>query len=260
MSLAGRLAARARRAWLQRLPPEALQRELAGRRGALFLCYHSLSPELDDYPYRTAVAAFDRHLEMLAEGFDILPAAAVVAELRAGTASGRARPLAAICFDDGYRDNWHLATPVLERYGVPATLFAARDLLRQGGASFMTEAELCALAAHPLWQVGAHGISHSVLNALHPDDRRREMAGCRDWLADLLGAPPAGFAYPLGQTSPSIVATARDLYDHAFSTDRRIGPGFDAWQILRYCPTAIQDDPNELARELLLAPFEDGRQ
>lgn len=256
MSLRTRIAGRLRRAWLARLPRARLCGMLARRRGAVFLCYHSLSPDLDAYRYRTGAAAFEAHVAALREVFDILPAAQAVAEIRAGRLRARGRPVAVLGFDDGYRDNWQLATPVLERHGVPASLYAARGLIRDGGDTFLSEAELRALAAHPLWTVGAHGLTHSVMSGLRPADQRHEMQACRDWLADLLGVAPAGFAYPLGDITPDAVAAARSIYDHAFSTDRRLGPDFDAWQIRRVCPGRDEDAPEALLRLLWQAPWE----
>ena len=122
MSITGRVAGRLRRAWLERLPVARLKGMLEKRRGAVVLCYHSLSPELGQYAYRTSAAAFDGHMALLRELFDILPVAEAVTALEAGALAGRSRPVVAVCFDDGYRDNWELATPILERHGIPATL------------------------------------------------------------------------------------------------------------------------------------------
>ena len=256
MSIVDRVAGRLRRAWHARLPQARLQDMLARRRGAVFLCYHSLSAGLDAYPYRTTVAAFDHHMALLREIFEILPAAEAVAALRGGGLRDRPRPIAVVCFDDGYRDNWELATPILERHGVSASLYVARSLIRDGGDTFLSEAELQRLAAHPLWQVGAHGLTHSVMGGLLPTDQRREMQASRDWLADLLGTAPAGFAYPMGDISPSAVDVARSVYEYALSTDRRFANTFDPFQVRRACPRQQDDGPAAFLRLLWHAPWE----
>ena len=250
MSITGRVAGRLRRAWLERLPVARLKGMLEKRRGAVVLCYHSLSPELGQYAYRTSAAAFDGHMALLRELFDILPVDEAVTALEAGALAGRSRPVAAVCFDDGYRDNWELATPILERHGIPATLYAARSLIREGGDTFLSEAELCQLAGHPLWQVGAHGLTHSVMGGLLPGCQRREMEDSRNWLADLLGTAPEGFAYPLGDITPSAVESARAIYDHALSTDRCLASGFDRFQVRRAC-LRMQDDSTDAFLQML---------
>ena len=256
--IAGRINRRARRAWLERLPLSAVARRLSARRGVAGLCYHSLSPELDDYRWRTRAEAFDGHLAFLKDIFEIVTAAEAVAALGAGDLAGRERPLAVICFDDGYRDNWTVATAILERHGVPATLFAARDLIVRPNATYMDPADLAELARHPLWQVDAHGVTHNVLPGFLPGDQLAEMRDCADWLAELTGSAPRGFAYPQGQLGPGAVAHARSLFDYAFATDVRTGPGFDPFQIRRYCPVQADDRVEVLARSLLEVPFEDG--
>jgi peptidoglycan/xylan/chitin deacetylase (PgdA/CDA1 family) len=232
---------------------EALQEKLGARRGVVILCYHALSDALDAYPYRTRATAFDAHLSFLNQVFDILPAVEAVEALKDGTAETRTRPIAVITFDDGYRDNWTDATPILEKHGTPGMLFASRDLIQRDGDTYMSEDELRQLAAHPLWQVGAHGVSHNVLPGFLPVDQEREMTDCNAWLSDLLGAPPVGFAYPQGQISETTVALARRHYDFAFSTDQRLSNGFDAYQIRRHCPVQAEDDVRVLARALVEA-------
>jgi peptidoglycan/xylan/chitin deacetylase (PgdA/CDA1 family) len=62
----------------------------------------------------------------------------------------------------------------------------------------LSEEEVVALASHPLVEIGAHTRRHPCLAALAVEDQRQEVAGSRKDLGHLLGAPPAGFAYPFG--------------------------------------------------------------
>lgn len=258
MSLAARLRARARDAWLARQDLAQLRRRLARRRGVLGLCYHAMSGELEAYPYRTSPARFEAHLRLLKELFEIVSVAEAVDILGRGDAATRDRPLATISFDDGYRCVWTEATPVLERQGVPATLFAPRDLVRQPGPTHLSEDELVALASHPLWEVGGHGLTHNVLTGFLPEDQRREVEGSALWLEALLGPGPRGFAYPQGQISRTAVESTRSHFAYGLSTDRRLSSGFDPYQVRRFCPTRDHDDLAVFARALLGAPMETG--
>lgn len=258
MTVAGRIAARLRRAWLERLSEAQLRAMLGRRRGVVVLCYHSLSPDLAGYGYRTAPGAFDGHMALLRDIFDVVPAPEAVAALREARLQARSRPMAVVTFDDGYRDNWQLGTPILERHAIPAGLYAARSLIRDGGGTFLDETGLRRLADHPLWHVGAHGLTHSVMTGLCPADQRREAQLCRDWLAELTGTTPVGFAYPLGDISAAAIEAVRPIYDHAFSTDRRLSSGFDPAQIRRVCPRRQDDAPTAFLRLLWQAPWEDG--
>jgi len=53
-------------------------------------------------------------------------------QLDRGGASGR--PLAAVRFDDGYRDVYEVGLPVLKRKGIPAAVFVVTDLVGTGQA------------------------------------------------------------------------------------------------------------------------------
>lgn len=259
MTVLDKIQRKLRAKWLDRLSIEQLSDRLASRRGVVGLCYHSLSPDLDDYNWRTMPDAFDEHLEFLKSVFDIVPSQEAVSALEANDLAGRPKPVAVLCFDDGYRDNWTVATGLLEKHGLPATLFAARDLVLQSGDTYLSEGELQALANHPLWTLGAHGLSHNILTGFKALERDAELADCAAWMSDLLGEKPKGFAYPHGDISPDVVDATRQHYEHAFSTDRRLSNQFDRYQIRRLCPTRAEDPVPALAKALMETPFEDGR-
>lgn len=252
----GKIRSKAQRTWLATRPLSDLQKRLSARRGLLGLCYHAVDAELADYPYRTTVAALKAQLSFLSDIFEIVTVETAVAMLQEGRLEDRDRPVVMLTFDDGYRCNLLQATQVLEHFGAPATLFAARDLVRQPGQTYLSEDELVQLANHDLWHVGAHGVTHNVLPGFLPPDQSYEMATSKAWLEDLLGYAPGGFAYPQGQISAGIVALARSHFKYALSTDQRIFPGTDIHQIRRFCPMQVHDDIHRFAEALVLAPFE----
>jgi peptidoglycan/xylan/chitin deacetylase (PgdA/CDA1 family) len=63
---------------------------------------------------------------------------------------------------------------------------------------FMDEAELKALASHPLVHIGAHSETHSALALLEPGAARCQIADNRRYLESLLDRPLLDFAYPYG--------------------------------------------------------------
>jgi peptidoglycan/xylan/chitin deacetylase (PgdA/CDA1 family) len=112
-----------------------------------------------------------------------------------------------ITFDDGYLDNLKLATPVLTRRAIPATVFVVTG--RVGGRNtWDTDGEL---SGRPLmsWQeiaelrraglgVGAHTRSHRALPSLDPATRRAELVGSKADLEHRLGVTVHAFAFPHG--------------------------------------------------------------
>lgn len=110
----------------------------AGRthRAPLLTCYHRVRPEAPEEWHvipsmLLSVQQFERQLDWLEEHYRI------VALDEIGAVEGRAngngsKPAAAITFDDGYRDIYEYAFPILRRRGIPAGLFLITDLVGTG--------------------------------------------------------------------------------------------------------------------------------
>lgn len=103
------------------------------RRGARRLCilnYHRIletpDPMLEEEP---ALATFRWQMQLLADGFNVLP----LREALAALASGKLPPRAVcITFDDGYRSLHDLALPVLREFKLPATVFVTTGYVGSG--------------------------------------------------------------------------------------------------------------------------------
>lgn len=62
----------------------------------------------------------------------------------------------------------------------------------------MDRQDLKRIAEHPLANIGAHTVSHSILSQLSAQALRQEIAQSKAHLTQLLGAAPSCFAYPHG--------------------------------------------------------------
>ena len=95
------------------------------------LAYHSVAPTQTNYcktDIRVDPPDFERQMAYLARHYRVLPLDEAIAKLT----SGRSLPAkaVAITFDDGYRDNYEHAFPVLRRWGLPATFFVVSAAVR----------------------------------------------------------------------------------------------------------------------------------
>jgi len=95
--------------------------------GARFiLMYHRVLPRDARLPYPiqpgmfVARDTFERHLRCWRRWCDLVPLAGLLEPPRRASAD---RPLCAVTFDDGWRDTYSTALPLLMEYGVPATVF-----------------------------------------------------------------------------------------------------------------------------------------
>jgi peptidoglycan/xylan/chitin deacetylase (PgdA/CDA1 family) len=69
----------------------------------------------------------ERHLDWIGRRFRFVSLDEVGSRLESG--SGFGGPIAAITFDDGYRDFYDLAFPLLQKKGIPAAVFVVTDLV-----------------------------------------------------------------------------------------------------------------------------------
>jgi peptidoglycan/xylan/chitin deacetylase (PgdA/CDA1 family) len=69
---------------------------------------------------------FRQQMHFLQEQFDVLPLDEAVSRCRDRRVQ---RPIVAITFDDGYQNNHDMALPVLEKLGLPATIYLATGFL-----------------------------------------------------------------------------------------------------------------------------------
>ncbi len=124
---------------LAKLPLETLAARFGQHRRAVsepslwIIMYHRVLPRtdprhaLEEPGMIVEPETLKLHLEVLREFFTLLP----LSEWVERRASGKPLPdrSCAITFDDGWRDNFEYAFPLLERAQVPATLFAVSDMI-----------------------------------------------------------------------------------------------------------------------------------
>jgi peptidoglycan/xylan/chitin deacetylase (PgdA/CDA1 family) len=98
---------------------------LAHRHAALILTYHRFSVGREDG--KTSAADFAEQLEYLMKRYKLVP----LSQLAESVIGREDAPpcLATITIDDGYRDAFEIAYPLLRRFGAPATLFVTSDFI-----------------------------------------------------------------------------------------------------------------------------------
>jgi peptidoglycan/xylan/chitin deacetylase (PgdA/CDA1 family) len=123
---------------------------------------------------------------------------------------------AVLTFDDGYRGVFTRALPALLLRGFSATVFVVSD--RLGGANdwdgetpgetLLSADEIRELHANGV-EIGSHGATHRALTGLSDSELSREVAGSREALEHLVGAPVTSFCYPYGDVDDRVVEAVR---------------------------------------------------
>lgn len=93
------------------------------------LYYHRVNDDNDPYSDAISTGLFEKHVRYLARHYKVVRLGEMMKRLTEGDCP---ELLVAITFDDGYADNYWNALPVLQRYGVPATIFLTTGGLDSG--------------------------------------------------------------------------------------------------------------------------------
>ena len=170
---------------------------------AAILMYHSVSPGVD-YFMNVEPDDFERHMAYLAEQkITVIALSELVARLKARKPLGGT---VVLTFDDGYRDNYTVAFPILKKYGFPSTIFVTTDMIGKTdkrGLERLSVAEMKEMHASGLIDIEPHTKTHPKLATLPDDVAREEILGSKRAIEEMLGTSPRLFAYPYGSFNDS---------------------------------------------------------
>lgn len=197
--------------------------------GVPILCYHKISDVEEDYS--VSPGDFARQMEYLAShGYTAVPLGDLVAHLTAG------RPLPpkpiVITFDDGYEDNYLAALPIMEKYGMRATVFVVSDFV--GQAPYLNWEQLREMRSRGMG-IGSHTLAHRALTELPPDERLRDARASKEGLEWKLDNPVVFLAYPFGKFDASLPGILKEAgYRGAVTTVTGLNkPGDDVYTLKR---------------------------
>jgi peptidoglycan/xylan/chitin deacetylase (PgdA/CDA1 family) len=120
-----------------------------------------------------------------------------------------------ITFDDGYKDNYEAARPILEQYGYVATFFIVTDYVNQYRIDWDQLKDLISKGN----SIGSHSVGHRDLSTLSAEQQEKELKDSKQILEDHLGISIKAFCFPSGkfdQTTLTLLPEAG--YALSFST------------------------------------------
>lgn len=168
------------------------------------LMYHSISesPKPVKHPYfstTTTPMVFKAHLNFLKEqNYKIINLNQISGYLKQDV---NEQKLAVITFDDGYRDFYDNALPLLKEFGFTATVFVPSGLISENGSSMLEDQALMN------WQqirecqaenieIGSHSLTHGVLVNETRQSLETELKESKNILEQKLNTSITSFAYP----------------------------------------------------------------
>ena len=121
-----------------------------------------------------------------------------------------------ITFDDGYKDNYTTAFPLLKKYGFKATIFAVTSFLGQKSQYFTWD------QAREMEKEGisiqSHTATHRSMTDLSDEQLRAELVESKKKAEEELGHPVEYMAYPTGTYNLHIAEMVKEAgYKAAFT-------------------------------------------
>jgi len=232
------------------------------RNAAVIVAFHRVQQADSSDPLSIDTAAFERHCRFYRRHFHVVPLRELVNRIAIGRPIDR---LLSITFDDGYRDNFENASPVLEQLSLPATFFVVTEWM---GTDVVPWWDHARGVRHPWmdwsqvrelhrrgFEVGAHTRSHVDLGKAPPAEARDEVLGARMQLEQQLGARVDSFAYPYGGRTHVTDANRAVVRDAGFrcccSAFGGINPaGTDPFRLKRVPVSAWHTSPHQFGFEV----------
>lgn len=191
--------------------------KLSGAERGVVVAFHRVNDMADPSGLTVSSEMFERFCLFFARYFEVVSLRQFVDQLEMRQS---VEGLLAITFDDGYRDNYEIAAPILKRLRLPATFFVTTEFIgtdfvppwdQEAGLSFpwMNWDQVRALHRDG-FEIGAHTRRHVDLGKVTGDRAREEIQGSRADLEGKLGSASLLFAYPFGQAN-QITESNREL-------------------------------------------------
>ena len=106
-----------------------------------------------------------------------------------------------ITFDDGYKDNFRNAFPILRKYGFVGTVFVTAKFVDEAAQikpDYLSWDEISQMRRSGVFTFGCHSLSHKNLSLLNKSELMNEIKGAKNILEDRLNEDISAFAYPYG--------------------------------------------------------------
>ena len=181
--------------------------------------YHSVYPDFGGETrvqkgFSVTPEIFEKQLAYLANnGYTAISLDDLERYIKLGTTTV-ARPVM-LTFDDGWKNEYTYAFPLLKKYNMTATFFIYTNPIGKD-KRFMTWEDVQEMDAAGM-SIQGHSLSHPYLTKMPIDQERREVVESKKKLEEKLGKKVTHFASPFGQTDERLVSLLKEA---GYSTGR----------------------------------------
>lgn len=112
-----------------------------------------------------------------------------------------------LTFDDGYRDMYTTALPVLHAHEFKAVSYLVSGFLNS--PRYLTDEMVLEMEAEGI-EIGAHTVSHADLTRISASNLQHEVFDSKSELEGLVGHPVLDFCYPSGKFNDAVIRTVQE--------------------------------------------------
>lgn len=170
------------------------------------LLYHHVEGDVSYSRYYVSVPNFRSQMQALHDwGYTAIPISLLLDALIDG-AELPPKPIV-ITFDDGNRNIYENAFPIMQEYGFPGVFYIVGNRVNSG--TNIAHAPELREMIEAGWEIGSHSYTHSDLTLNHGIVRYEILQSKLD-LEDALGVEIQTFAYPFGTVDPYLAQKVQD--------------------------------------------------
>ncbi|MCL2495794.1 MAG: stalk domain-containing protein, partial [Clostridiales bacterium] len=118
-----------------------------------------------------------------------------------------------LTFDDGYKDNYTILFPLLQKYNIKATIFVVTGAVWSEGR--LSQEDIVEMSDSGLVSIQSHTKNHYSLTSLRREMLLDELSSSKDYIEELTGKPVMALCYPEGAVNATVRAVAADYYSFA---------------------------------------------
>lgn len=152
-----------------------------------------------------------------------------------------------ITMDDGYRDFYNNAYPVLKKFNFKATVFQITDVI--DGPAYLTKDQIVELSKSGIVDVESHTGSHKELATLPYNVQYDELKRSKEKLEKITGKKIYYIAYPSGSYNSDTLKAAKELgYRLALTTKEGFASKKDSFYELKRIYISNKYDLNQFKK------------
>lgn len=229
--------------------------------GGLILYYHNVTDDPQVHsPSKVSIRLFEKQMRFLKQAkFNVISFDSLVTLIKSHAVIDPRTVV--ICFDDGFRDNYLYAFPILKKYNFPATIFVVTDYIGTkrwfSYKDMRNSVEPSDDSYYPVeylrWEdmeimrdnwitIAPHTASHPILvagrrslTALSDEQLEHELSASKQVLYNLWRIKQPLFAYPIGDHDQRVMEAVRNAEYKAAGTiiPGRVYPSSDLYVLPR---------------------------